>query len=112
MICTSIFALRGHDMEVLVFWMWIETGENVIPSRRFGTTNTARAAIENKRALTQLTAGFLVRARQSGLCQDKPSPPNKINNPQQATRTHLALLNKSVYSSIYPLSTKYRSIAP
>lgn len=35
MICTSIFALRGHDMEVLVFWMWIETGENVIPSRRF-----------------------------------------------------------------------------
>lgn len=35
MICTSIFAPRGHDMEVLVFWMWIETGENVIPSRRF-----------------------------------------------------------------------------
>lgn len=32
---------------------------------RFGTTNTARAVIENKRVLLQPTAGFHVRARQS-----------------------------------------------
>lgn len=46
----------------------------------FGTTNSAHAVIENKRVLIHLIAGLLVGARQSGLCQDRPSPPSRIRH--------------------------------